>query len=241
MIGPLKLRWISVIFFISSSFFLTNCFIEDDIDLNQACINNCATIQGRFTTENGSVSVGNLPLELQWENIGMLNGTTRKIATTTTDQNGFYSFVFEAKDHELTKGEFKVIFTINQQEFIKPIYQDFSFHNITTKDTTIIYNYHLAKPARIRLKVINPENFASAEVANLYTSFKLNNLDYDIQQVSSDVDLKMLESNEKLILVAGNQITYIRIFTKVNGVMTVKNDSIFTPINEILDYTVSIP
>ena len=240
MKGAKKVKGILFGILIIIPFLLTSCFLVEDEDQNKTCKNNCTTIQGRFTTEDGSIGIGNIPLELEWENIGMLNGTTRKIATTTSNDNGFYTFVFEAKEHELTKGEFKITFDINQKEFIKPVYQYFSFHNIPTKDTTIIYNYHLPKSAYIQLKAINPVDFIDAEVAYINASFNHDNPDLQNKQSSGDTDLKNTASNDKIILVAGNQPSIIRIFKKKNGVATVKNDTILVPVNDTIDYKVSL-
>lgn len=66
---------------------------------NSLCIDSCTLVQGRFITANNE-GVANIPIEIKSEvrpTLGLGQTTIRRIASGTTDNNGFFSLKFGLK------------------------------------------------------------------------------------------------------------------------------------------------
>ena len=182
---------------------LTSCFqFKDDSNLPQ-CQNDCSIVKGYFLTDNGKNPIANVELELSWGISGEISGSTRIIAKTKTDVNGFYQFQFYIKDIELTKGHFSVSYKNIDKSFLTQIYPYFSF-GIFKRDTIINHNCIIPKRAFIKIEFVGSNQSNDSNYIKCFYSYK-NNEGYMGNLLNSKIDKLMITET------AGNQYTYFDI------------------------------
>lgn len=208
--------------------FLISC--EED-RVNEPCSGNCITITGKVTTEHNSAVVAEgVELKLSWgkpiTSPTITLGTNRNIATTTSDEKGFYQFKFTPKSNELRDGSYKICFSkkgfFTSQE---------NFFDISRGDTIVHQNIHIARKGKVRVKILDfPINSSDHQIyiSPFYSTYKtpgLGTISYDLQgQAISPNTPNTLEFTSE---VAANQYTYFDILRIVNGHKQFEKDSIF--------------
>jgi hypothetical protein len=207
-------------------FIFSGC--KDRDRLNEPCSGNCITITGKITTEHNSAVVAQgVSLKLSWARPAVpLGSPPRKIATTTTDEKGNYTFVFTPKSDELQDGMYLIEYS---KEGFFPA--DIAFFDISRGDTTINQNIHIARKGKVRVIVQDFPINSSSDSINIATSYynymgtKIGTVEYDAQgQAISPNDFNVLEFTSE---VAANQYTYFNIMRIANGQKTRERDSVF--------------
>lgn len=210
---------------------LMGCVNEIDEAFNEACTSSCVIVNGRFVTEDGTVGVADLSLELDWLNIGMLNGTTRKIATGRTDADGYYSFSFTPRDEELTNGDFSIEFTARDEHLIDKEQAYFSLP-IVSRDTVLVRNYHIPSKAKVRLVISNLADISAPDYLSSTVLYERDNLDNDIRVVSGILDTRYSQKPSVTYAAAGGQYTYIALVKRKGEVVETSLDSLIIPTNQ---------
>ncbi len=216
-----------IIFWILSLIILISCSHNQDDRTVPPCDKNCTTVQGKFLTENWKVPVAGMNVSLEWALVGELGGSVRQIATTKTDNEGFYSFSFYIEDHELTEGLFIINFKTPNNSFLKPIYPYFKF-GINKRDTVINYDYLLPKQSYIKIIV-------DRQTSNY--DYLLCNVMYcagDGMVVCDELDSR--KENQKIVETAGNQYTYLQIIKNKGEQRSFIKDSIMVYLNDTAAY-----
>jgi hypothetical protein len=214
---------------------LLGCVNEIEEGFNEICTSSCVVINGRFTTEDGTVGIANLPLELDWSIMGMLNGAHRKIATGETDANGYYSFSFSPRDEELTKGDFSIEFALREGHLIDERFAYFDLP-ITSRDTALVRNYHIPSKARIKLVVSNLTDIAKPDYLSSTVLYEKDDFDKDIRVVSGMIDTRYNPRQSITLSTAGNQYTYIKSTISKDGTIEIYLDSLVVPTNQEVTY-----
>jgi len=149
-----------------------NCYRVDDDDINAVCPRDCTTISGRFITRGGDVPVSNMRLHFEFfaGNKSGFGSFTRKIATTTTDENGNFLISFYARDNELRDeslgwySSYRLRFDVPDTTYLTRLNSDHISARIEKRDTAVVLNYQLPKlESFIRIKIVNPEAIGEDE------------------------------------------------------------------------------
>ncbi len=85
---------------------INSCTKTDKSMFNSLCKDSCTVVQGRFITGNNE-GVANIPIEIKSEvrpTLGLGQTTIRRIASGTTDNNGFFSLNFGLNPREYGQG-----------------------------------------------------------------------------------------------------------------------------------------
>ncbi len=113
------------------SIVIHSCKKTDKSMFNSPCTDSCTIVQGRFITGNNE-GVANIPIEMKSEirpTLGLGQTTIRRIASGTTDINGFYSLKFGLQKREFGQMADAIVtihFTYDRSRFV-PVrwYEDF--------------------------------------------------------------------------------------------------------------------
>lgn len=153
-------------------FCFTSCFVDDDTC--EICTEDCTEFRGQLTTEDGNPIAG-VDIHLEYVSSHIFLSAVRKIATTTTDKNGFYTILAFLQDNEIEKGnngEIGIYFNVNQvsdlipDSYLKPITtfkqndrvidafkSKVFFYQLSKRDTILTNNFIAPKKGRIQIKI----------------------------------------------------------------------------------------
>lgn len=232
----IKLR---VIVLLICPLLLQSCWAEDDSDLNAHCFSDCTTIEGTFTTEDGTIGIKNVQLEFSWSasNPPGLVGVRRKIATSKTDENGYYRISFYADERELTSGRYAMEFHLPEDSYLDPYHNYFKLFGIDQRDTLVKQNYHIPKKgATLQVSITNPEAIPEGDKLNCIVSYKVGDLDKNTRRAHY---LSSLNTSQATIPTAARQYTYLRITRKENDKASFYLDSMILDIGETRLYEIS--
>lgn len=218
------------------SLITTACVNELDTELNQTCDTACTIIEGRFTTEDGTVGIAQVPLALSWSTFFMFSGSRRDIATTQTDEQGYYTLRFYARDDELTKGDFSIQYT-EPKGFITG--DNYVGIYVDRRDTTVTRNVYLPTQGALRLVIANPEDISADDFLSVSTHYKVSDLAINAQARSGGLDTRYSTTSEMTAIASGNQYNYIRIQKKKDSVARSINDSIYVPVDRTPTYRIT--
>lgn len=218
---------------------LASCNKVDKATLNSPCSDSCTTIQGRFITENNQ-GIANVPIEIKSEIRGTLGiGTsTRRIATGTTNNNGFYSLTFGLnKDEfgEMPRASLQIFFNIDKSKLL-PVqwYESFGYDafigRITRKDTAIQANVYFASRSRIKIRLENFNPIVTGDEFSVITSCGTG---YERRETSGGFLYANSTNTEGEIDACGNEETSVILRKKKNGVYTSEVQKILTPVGEV--------
>ncbi|MEK6478631.1 hypothetical protein WJR50_13890 [Catalinimonas sp. 4WD22] len=222
-----------IAFFIGISVIVQACVQEVETGINQPCPTSCIQIRGQFTTEDGTVGISGLPVKLRWGVYGMFNGKSRTIASSSTDDNGYYDFSFTPQEEELEKGTFTVNFDPSSEYYAEENY--FELFNLNQKDTTVIRNYHIPLKARLKIVITNPEQFTATDYLHCSVSYQFDAPEHKAFKVSGALDTRYNNQNEFTFDAAGNQYTYVDILKKKDGLLeSIKDSVLVAPAQELV-------
>lgn len=212
------------------------CVQEVETGINQPCTTSCIQIQGRFTTEDGTVGISGLPVKLRWRGFGMFEGKTRTIASGRTDEDGYYTFSFTPREEEPEKGSFSVTFDPASAYYAEENY--FELFNLNPKDTTVIRNYHIPLKARLKIVITNPEQFTATDYLHCSVSYQFDAPEHKAFKVSGALDTRYNNQNEFTFDAAGNQYTYVDILKKKGDLLESIKDSVIVATAQELVYEI---
>ena len=226
---------------------------EDDTD--NICTSDCTTLQGRFITLD-NVGIKGVKISIDYKIYGgELGGSyIRKIAETTTDQNGNFYKEFYIKDGELgdsADGYFRIAIDDSNLDVNKYILSDnligstttslgFAIYSINSRDTIIGNTYYLPKKTHIKINLNNfipLEDGDHFEVRTLYPfgpNIGYNEfLDSEYTTGFSGFDTFVASevNNQFNVFVAENENNIIRILKIKNGISTPEDYTFFIPTN----------
>jgi hypothetical protein len=215
------------------SILMISCWSDID-DTNIECNSNCTTLTGRIVTEGGSVPAVGLKFNLDWIVKSELGGTYRNIKNFTTDNNGYFSISFYAKDLELKwHGNYSINYLDTDKNFIDfKEYPGIGNVSLNKRDTIVNKILLLPKRSSIKIRILNPGIETSCNLHFKYGELNSNVLFYSGGTIYS------VEQSEKILEAAGNQINYISIYKKINNNLVSTEDSIFVPIGDTIVYEV---
>ncbi|WP_439131748.1 carboxypeptidase-like regulatory domain-containing protein [Polaribacter sp.] len=161
----------SLILFFSVTLF-TSCFVDDDT--NEICTEDCTEFKGQLRTEDGRPIAG-ADINLEYTSSHIFLSAVRRIATTTTDKNGFYKILAFLRDNEIEKGSngnLGLYFDVNQisnalpNNYLKPkttftsngrVIDAFKakvfFHQIYNRDTILENDFIAPMKGKIQIKI----------------------------------------------------------------------------------------
>lgn len=200
-------------------------------DLAPDCTNACTIITGRFTTDNRTIGLANVPLDLKWVDFtGLTQVANRRKATTTTDANGNYTFRFYRNDDELTDGLYSVHYQADANTYI--VNRDGQGAEIDAgnlkRDTIIVSDWLLPRKAYLHLNVTNPMPISEYFVAEY--SFENGarsgpnrfnaTLHYGLYSFSGT------PATSADVVIGANQPVELAVDKTKNGVRTIQRDTI---------------
>lgn len=222
-------------FVIGISVIMTQTCIQDvETGINQPCTTSCIQIQGRFTTEDGTVGISGLPVKLRWRGGGRFEGKTRTIASDRTDEDGYYAFSFTPREEEPEKGSFSVTFDPVSAYYAEENY--FELFNLNPKDTTVIRNYHIPLKASLKIVITNPEQFTGTDYLHCSVSYQFDAPEHKVFKVSGALDTRYNKLDESTFDAAGNQYTYVDILKKKGDLLESIQDSVIVAPAQALVY-----
>tara|TARA_R110001606_G_scaffold55260_1_gene134803 strand:- start:134 stop:931 length:798 start_codon:yes stop_codon:yes gene_type:complete len=181
------------IFLCIISISLTSCFVQDDSD--EICIENCTEFKGQIKTVDNK-SVAGLTIFLEFIETNIFLSSVRRIATATTDKNGFYNIAASLKDYEIDNGgigqlelNFNIadVNNIVSDAYLKPELQTdvglkylnqsyVKFYNLNKRDTILTNNFIVPKKGNLSVKLKNfspilEDDYFSVNVRYSYSFF----------------------------------------------------------------------
>jgi len=228
---------------------------EDDTDY--ICTSDCTTLQGRFITlDNEGVSEVKISIEYKIGG-GIYPAYIRKIAETTTDEDGNFYKDFYIEDSELgtsADGYFLVKVddsNLNVDNYIltdnltgTTTSLDFGIPYINTRDTIIGNTFYLPKKTYITVNLNNFNPIQEGdyfEVRTLYP-FGPNIGDNDFLDSEYSTGFSGYgafqangQNTQQLPFVAENEENIIRIARRKNGVNTIEDFPVFVPSNNSIE------
>lgn len=209
----------------------------DEPELDLSCRDSCFEIQGRFTTEDGTVGVSHLPLKLLWYPNSGQEPQVRTIVTETTDEDGYYQLKF-FMEQELKYGSNFAI-DYSPDSTYSSLDNIISLDHFGYVDTTVVRNYHLPKTSRIRLVVDNPSDIGASERLTCYVTYRVDKINGNTYYTSGIINTQETSVRDTVVEAAGNQYSYIYI-TKTKGDITENiSDSVNVPVDGELTYQIT--
>jgi hypothetical protein len=215
---------------------LNSCTKTDKSMLNSPCTDSCTVVQGRFITGNNE-GVANIPIEIKSEirpTLGLGQTTIRRIASGTTDNNGFYFLKFGLNEREygqMADAYISMYFNYDKSRFV-PVtgYENFgtseSLGPFARKDTQINANIYLTSRSKLKVRL---ENFVPIQTGDNFSV--LTSCGEGLERHYSDGGL--IEANqqitEKEIEACGNEQTVLYIRKRKNGVTSSASTTVLTP------------
>lgn len=221
------------------AFGFLSCNKVDKSTLNSPCSDSCTIIQGRVITGNNQ-GVANVPIEIKSESRSTLgiSTSTRRIATGTTNSNGFYSLTFGLNKDEygkMPRASLQILFSIDKAKFL-PItfyelfgYKDY-LYGVAKKDTVIQANIYYATRARIKIRLENFNPIISGDEFSVITSCDVG---LERKEGSGGFINAINTITEGEIDACGNEETNVILRKKKNGVYTSEVQKILTPVGEV--------
>jgi len=250
----------NIIKFFTLLLVFTGCEKTED-DTNNNCTSNCTTLSGKFVTLNNA-PVPNIKVSLKYRISGgeLGGGSTRKIASLESDQNGNFHKNFFIKDNELgngASGYFDVEIddsNIDVNKFIRTNNLigstttdiGFAIYSITNRDTIIDKTFYIPKKAFIKVRLNNFVRLQADDSFEVQTLFPfgskvgINNfLNSEYSTGFSGYGNWTAISNNNLftVFVAEGETNIIRVFRRKNGVNSAEDIPIFIPVNNTIELT----
>jgi len=216
---------------------------RDERLINQPCSGDCITFRIKLGTDYmAKTPVGNIPIELGWEERRYLYyNPGRLIGTATTSTDGTCEISFKAKQEELTKGNY-YIKLFHSDEYHNKDFQ-YSYY-IKKSDTTVDTRIHLISKANLKVIFKDFDPKVSNDNFNVFARFKIAfPKDYGSYSVlpygGFSFTTGAFSTKELSGVTAGNDYTYITVNRRINGVTTQVEDSLYIAKGETKTYTVS--
>lgn len=222
----------------------TACKKTNSESLNEACTDSCTTLQGRFITGNNE-GIANIPFEIQTisgppSGLGQTN--IRRVATGTTDMNGYYSSTFSLKPGEYGQNSssyLKIKFSYDQDKFL-PVewYENFGTEeglgNFTRRDTTANADIYLTSHSKLKVRL---ENFVPLQAGDHFSVITNCGAGLDRRWVAGGHVEAEQSFTEKEIEACGNEQTTVIVRKKKNGITTSTSSTIYTPTGQTTNVT----
>ena len=226
--------------FVLGIFLLVSCSKEEDDLISQNCDEDCTEIIGKIMTDNGTVPIPNLQITVTWDNIPYLgSGIIRTKATTRTDSEGNYNLKFYLRDDELEDGGYRMSYEeLNDGVFLATNLNGISLFEIS-RNTTLTINHNVPKKAFLNLSLLNLNDIQQGD--SFSTEFLYERPLGFSQSIDGQVRGWNNESpNNNLIEVAGNHPIELKIYRRVNNILTTEietfNFEAGTTSNFTIDY-----
>ncbi len=222
--------------------------IEDDTGLD--CFSDCTTLHGRFVTMDNE-GIPDVKVSVHYIIRGTNSRYIRKLAQTTTDQNGTFYKEFYIKDEEIgesAQGYFKIITEYGNLDVNKYIISqnstnnseppsDYEIFRANTRDTIIGGNYYLPKRAYLKVNLNNflpQEEHDYFQVMSIYPYGAVLDSEYSTK-------IRVFSTKETdatlNVIVAENEENIIRVMRRKNGVDSVEEFPLFVPSNNTIELT----
>lgn len=213
-----------------------SCTKTDESSFNQTCLDSCTTVQGRFITGNNE-GVANVPIEINAETIppsGLGQAITRKIASGTSDKNGFYALKFGLKEKEygqMATAHLSINFSYDKSKFL-PVtwYESFGIYEligpVTRKDTTIAANIFLTSRSKLKIKL---ENFVPVQAGDIFSVITSCGAGLERHHESGGFIEANQPTVEQEIDACGNEQTTVIVRKRKNGISSSTSTVISTP------------
>lgn len=212
--------------------------------LNNPCTDSCTIIQGRFITGNNE-GVANLPIEIKSETrptLGLGLTTIRRIASGTTDNNGFFSLKFGLNKREygqMADAYVAIYFNYDKSRFV-PItwYESFGTDELlgpfARKDTTINANIYLTSRSKLKVRL---ENFVPIQTGDNFSVITSCGAGLERHYSSGGLIEANQPVTENEIDACGNEQTTLYIRKRKNGVTSSTSTTISTPTGQTIAIT----
>ncbi len=221
-----------------------SCTKTEISTINKPCFDSCTTVQGRFITGNNE-GIPNIPIELNAEiqpPSGIGQTTIRKIATGTTNNNGFYTLNFglwEREYGQMTSAVLSINFSYNKLKFL-PVtwyenYRTAEFLGpLSRKDTTITANIFLASRSKLKIRL---ENFVPLQVGDGFSVITTCGVGLERQYESGGFIEANQPTIEQEVDACGNEETTVIVRKTKNGISSSTSTTISTPTGQIVPVT----
>lgn len=210
----------------------TGCIREDDIVPPEECKEDCVVFTGYLLSNNPSISVGDIKMDVFWDDSGPIGTYIKGKATTKTDNDGYYFLKFPLRDDELHSGFFRVVIYASSDVFHcwpdEP--HGFNFYWLE-RDSTYTTNYGLCGKAKLILKSEGVEQMSDGDsfFSKVTSHSGVNYLD----ECGPLIQWKQENQNKvHEIEVAANTQVLIEKNIKKDGIRKIKVDTLFLSLNE---------
>lgn len=211
---------------------------------NRPCTDSCTIVTGRFITGNNE-GVANIPIEIKSEirpTLGLGQTTIRRIASVTTDNNGFYFLKFGLNQKEygqMADAHVSMYFNYDKSRFVPvTFYESFgteeSLGPFARKDTTIHANVYLTSRSKLKIRLENFIPIQSGDNFSVITSCEAG-LERHYSSGGLVEATKPVTENE--IDACGNEQTIVYIRKRKNGISTSTSTTIATPTGQTVAVT----
>ena len=229
---------------LSISTLLWSCTKTDKRMFNTPCTDSCTIVQGRFITGN-NVGIASVPIEIKSEirpTLGLGQTTIRRIASGTTDNNGFYSLKFGLEKREygqMADAYVSIYFNYDKSRFV-PVtwYESFGAVELLgpfiRKDTTITANIFLATRSKLKVRL---ENFVPIQAGDNFSVITSCGVGLDRHYSSGGYIEATQAVTENEIDACGNEQTTVIIRKRKNGVSSSTSNTISTPTGQTIAVT----
>ena len=228
------------------SILINSCTKTDKSMFNSPCTDSCTIVQGRFITGNNE-GVANIGIEIKSKispTLGLGQTTIRRIASGTTDNNGFYSLKFGLEKREygqMVDAFVSIHFNYDKSKFV-PVawYESFGANELLgpfiRKDTTINANIYLTTKGKLKVRL---ENFIPIQAGDIFSVITSCGAGLDRHYTSGGFIEANQPITEKEIDACGNEQTTIVIRKRKNGLSSSTSTTISTPTGQTVAVTFS--
>ena len=223
---------------------VNSCTKTDKSMFNNICTDSCTIVQGRFITGSNE-GIANVPIEIKSEirpTLGLGQTTIRRIASGTTDNNGFYSLKFGLEKREygqIADAHVSIYFNYDKSKFV-PVtwYESFGADELLgpfiRKDTTITANIFLASRTKLKVRL---ENFVPIQTGDNFSVITSCGVGLDRHYSSGGYIEATQAVTENEIDACGNEQTTVIIRKRKNGVSSSTSTTISTPTGQTIAVT----
>jgi hypothetical protein len=226
-------------------FAFISCRKVDNSSLDKPCTGSCVTITGRFTTSENQ-PLANVPIEIRSErSTSRYSYEVRRIAKTKTDENGYYAVQFALKDYEYglqATASVHLEFSYDENQYL-PIHKYYKDIRLSYEgaaferpDVTLVKNVYLPRLAKANVTLSGftpPMDYANNYFAvGTYSKAGADGQERGVSGFIADASLITKE-----IAVGGNDSTRFNIERRKNGVTTIKDTTVYTPVGKVTRLT----
>lgn len=219
---------------------ISSCRKIDKSSLNEPCTGSCATVSGRFMTSNNQ-PLPNIPIEIRSERSRPnYIVDVRRIATTKTDANGYYSMQFALKDYEWgpqASASVSLSYSYDESKYLpihkfyKDIRLSYDGARFERSDVSVTKNIRLPKLTKVNLTLsgfVPPLDWAN----NYFNVAAFNKAGADAKELAVSGCLADAPITTKEIYVGGDDSTRFSIERRKAGVVSIKDTMVYTPIGK---------